>query len=95
MLDWSMGKEATEVDTSSTCMHRACMATKTISVDMEAYKILRHERKGSRDSFSQVIRRLYAAQPARTFGEFIEHHESELLGRGFGGPRRRAKTTAA
>ena len=76
-------------------MHGACMATKTISVDMEAYKILRHERKGSRDSFSQVIRRLYAAQPARTFCEFIEHHESELLGRGFGGPRRRAKTTAA
>jgi predicted CopG family antitoxin len=71
------------------------MATKTISIDMEAYKILRRERKGREDSFSQVIRRLHAAQPARTFGEFIAHHEPKLLGRGFGGARRRAKATAA
>ena len=71
------------------------MASKTISVDMEAFRILRRERKGRGDSYSQVIRRLYAGQPARTFGEFIEHHESELLGRRFGGQRRRAKATAA
>jgi hypothetical protein len=71
------------------------MATKTISIDMEAYKILRRERKGRDASFSQVIRRLYSAQPARTFGEFIAHHEPGLLGRGFGGARRRAKATAA
>ena len=71
------------------------MASKTISVDTEAFRILRRERKGRGDSYAQVIRRLYAAQPARTFGEFVEHHESELLGRGFGGSRRRAKATAA
>ncbi len=71
------------------------MATKTISVDMEAYRILRQERRGERDSFSQVIRRLYAAQPARTFVDFITHHEPELLGRGFGGPNRRAKKAPA
>lgn len=76
-------------------MHAACMATKTISIDMEAYRILRRERKGKGDSFSQVIRRLHAAQPARTFGEFIEHHEAALIGRGFGGARQRAKTAAA
>jgi predicted CopG family antitoxin len=62
---------------------------------MEAYRILRRERRGERDSFSQVIRRLYAARPARTFAEFVERHEPELLGRGFGGPRNRAKATAA
>jgi predicted CopG family antitoxin len=71
------------------------MATKTISIDMEAYRILRRERKGPGDSFSQVIRRLYAAQPAQTFGEFVTKHESKLLGRGFGGVRRRAKASAA
>lgn len=75
-------------------MHGACMATKTISIDMEAYRILRRERKGRRDSYSQVIRRLHAAQPARTVDEFLEFHAPELDGRGFG-PRRREKNTAA
>lgn len=77
------------------CMQCACMATKTISVDMEAYKILRRERRGPRDSFSQVIRRLHAAQPARTFSELIKHHEPMLEGRGFGKTRRHARETAA
>ena len=68
-------------------MHDACMATKTISVDMEAFRILRRERKGPRDSYSQVIQRLYAGQPARTVDEFLKVHAPELEGRGFGGPR--------
>ena len=76
-------------------MHRACMATKTISVDMQAYSILRRERKGRRDSYSQVIQRLYAAQPARTVDAFLKFHEPALAGRGFGGPRRREKTPSA
>lgn len=76
-------------------MHRACMATKTISVDMKAYGILRRERKGLRDSYSQVIQRLYAAQPARTVDDFLKSHAPALEGRGFGGPRRREKTPAA
>lgn len=67
-------------------MHGACMATKTISIDMEAFRILRRERKGRRDSYSQVIRRLYAAQPARTIDEFLKFHAPALEGRGFGGP---------
>jgi hypothetical protein len=33
------------------------MATKTISVDLEAYERLVHARKHSRESFSQVIKR--------------------------------------
>jgi len=63
------------------------MATKTISVDMEAFRILRRERKGQRDSYSQVIQRLYAGQPARTVDEFLKLHAPELEGRGFCGPR--------
>jgi predicted CopG family antitoxin len=71
------------------------MASKTISIDPDALRILRRERQGRGDSYSQVIRRLYASQPARTFGDFFARHEPDLIGRGFGGPRRRAKTTAA
>ena len=75
-------------------MHDACMATKTISVDMEAFRILRRERKGPRDSYSQVIQRLYAGQPARTVDEFLNFHAPELEGRGFGGPRSDEKHSA-
>jgi hypothetical protein len=35
----------------------ACMATKTISIDLEAYERLVHARKHNRESFSQVIKR--------------------------------------
>jgi predicted CopG family antitoxin len=76
-------------------MYGACMATKTISIDMEAFKILRRERKGPRDSYSRVIQRLYAAQPARTVDEFLTFHAPVLEGRGFGGPQRNEKHPAA
>lgn len=76
-------------------MHGACMATKTISVDMEAFRILRRERKGPRDSYSRVIQRLYAGQPARTVDEFLMTHAPAVEGRGFGGPKRDEKHTAA
>jgi predicted CopG family antitoxin len=71
------------------------MATKTISVDMEAFRILRRERKGPRDSYSRVIQRLYAGQPARTVDEFMKRHVPALEGRGFGGARRNEKHPAA
>jgi predicted CopG family antitoxin len=35
----------------------ACMATKTISVDLEAYERLVRARRNSNESFSQVIKR--------------------------------------
>jgi len=34
-----------------------CMATKTISVDLEAYEVLRSARLNERESFSKVIKR--------------------------------------
>lgn len=38
-------------------MHAACMATKTISIDLVAYEALTKARKSPGESFSQVIRR--------------------------------------
>ena len=38
-------------------MHVACMATKTISIDLEAHRKLSAARRSPKESFSQVIRR--------------------------------------
>lgn len=76
-------------------MNGSFMATKTIRIDLEAFQILRRERKGNRDSYSQVIRRLYAAQPARTADDFLKLHVPVLEGRGFGGQFVDGKNSAA
>jgi len=38
-------------------MHGACMATKTISIDLTAYERLTRARVNERESFSKVIKR--------------------------------------
>jgi predicted CopG family antitoxin len=47
----------TAVDNLHLCMHGACMATKTISIDLVAYEALNRARKTPDESFSRVIRR--------------------------------------
>jgi predicted CopG family antitoxin len=45
------------------------MADKTISIDAEAWRILRKARRGPREPYSAVIRRLAAKHPATTLAE--------------------------
>jgi len=48
------------------------MATKTISIDLEAYERLRRARRSPDESFSRVIKRAVWASPPRTAAHFLE-----------------------
>jgi predicted CopG family antitoxin len=69
------------------------MSTKTISIAPDAYELLRRERRSSRESFSQVVRRLVSERPAETAGE-LEEAMKAFEGKG-AGPRRTKRRAAA
>ena len=69
------------------------MSTKTVSLEVDAYELLRRERRGARESFSQIVRRLVRERPALTAGE-LEDAMKELEGKG-AGPRRSKRRAAA
>ncbi|GMV04998.1 MAG: hypothetical protein AMXMBFR53_12780 [Gemmatimonadota bacterium] len=48
------------------------MATKTISIDLEAYERLRRARRTRTESFSMVIKRATWPVPGRTAGALLE-----------------------
>lgn len=48
------------------------MATKTISIDLEAYERLRRARRSPRESFSQVIKRAEWPTPPRTAAAVLD-----------------------
>lgn len=48
------------------------MATKTISIDLEAYERLSRARLHPGDSFSRVIKRAKWESPAKTCGDLLE-----------------------
>ncbi len=67
-----------------------CMATKTISIETDAYELLAREKKDRTESFSRVIRRLFAERPANTAGDLLEVMQ-EFKGKG-AGPRRKRRS---
>ena len=69
------------------------MSTKTISIEADAYELLQRERRGARESFSQIVRRLVRERPAFTAGE-LEEAMREFEGKG-AGPRRVKRRAAA
>jgi predicted CopG family antitoxin len=73
--------------------HREFMDTKTISIEADAYELLRGVRRSSRESISQVVRRLVAERPAQTAGE-LEEMMKGFEGKG-AGPRRAKRRAAA
>lgn len=73
-------------------MYDVCMATKTISIEIDAYDLLKREKRDERESFSQVIRRILSERPVLTAGELAEVMKS-FEGKGAG--RRRAKRRVA
>jgi predicted CopG family antitoxin len=64
-------------------MHGLCMATKTISIETDAYDLLKKEKHDERESFSQVVRRLFAERPVLTAGE-LAHAMKQFEGKGAG-----------
>ncbi len=48
------------------------MATKTISVDIEAYRLLSKARTSPKESFSQVIKRAQWSQRAKTGADLLK-----------------------
>lgn len=57
-------------------MHDSCMATKTISLELDAYDKLRAAKRG-RESFSSVVRRAVIPGKSRNGAEIIAYFGSE------------------
>lgn len=75
-------------------MHGTQMATKTISIETDVYDLLAREKREPSESFSRVIRRLFAERPTLTAGELLEAMKA-FEGRGAGPRRKRARHAAA
>ena len=74
-------------------VHDAQMATKTISIETDVYDMLVAARNEPGESFSRVIRRLFAERPAITGEELLEAMKP-FRGKG-AGPKRKSKHAAA
>ncbi len=55
-----------------------CMATKTLSVDEEAYRALVRARKHRRESFSQIIKRAKWDDGPKRCGTILERVTGEI-----------------
>ena len=53
-------------------MYDSCMATKTISIELDVYERLRREKRHPRESFSQVLRRARFEQSILRGSDLLE-----------------------
>lgn len=58
-------------------MHDSCMATKTISIELDVYNRLATMKRSSRESFSQVIRRAKWDSEATTGSSILDFYKSK------------------
>ena len=70
------------------------MATKTISIELDAYELLVREKRDPKESFSRVIRRVFSERPALTAGDLLEAMKA-FEGKGAGPRRKRERNAAA
>jgi predicted CopG family antitoxin len=75
-------------------MHDLCMATKTISIETDVYELLVRERREPKESFSRVIRRIFAERPTLTAGELLDAMQA-FEGKGAGPRRKRVRHASA
>ena len=61
-----------KLDATPRSVHAACMATKTISLDLEAYERLRRARLTPDESFSRVVKRAVWPGQGKTCGGVLE-----------------------
>lgn len=59
-------------------MHATCMATKTISIDLEAHRRLSAARRTPKESFSQIIHRAHFVEEAPVNGDGLLRLMQEL-----------------
>jgi predicted CopG family antitoxin len=71
-------------------VHAPCIVCvlpiKTTSIEVDAYEMLKKEKRDDRESFSQVVRRLTSDRPALTAAE-LEKAMEPLIGKGAGKKR--------
>ena len=53
-------------------MHDPCIATKTISLEIDAYDALRRAKRSERESFSSVVRRAHWTDAPPVAGEILK-----------------------
>ncbi len=75
-------------------MHDLCMATKTISIEIDAYELLVREKRDPKEPFFRVIRRALSERPALTAGDLLAAMQA-FEGRAAGAKRGRRDRDAA
>lgn len=64
------------IDARNFFMHDTCMATKTISIELDAYECLVRARRDPKESFSNVVRRAHWDDAPPMAGDILSRLDS-------------------